>query len=211
MTSKKSKKKRQVKKEESKEKEKGRGKGEEKEPIVAYLNFPAFLTIVSSSVEVFRKETIGYLIGVKGENKFMVEYAIPYQTAESGYVHATIDMDRVSRINDILSKVSQGQGLEFVGDFHSHTVFGKSPATVVPSDTDLMSTIPGELNIICAVNMKKRAVRWYESSEGILAGTIGEYRIEIGGYYVERAGIGRKYERVDIKCPTVTGIVEERK
>lgn len=180
------------------------------QPVVAFLSFPAFLTIVSSSVEVFRKETIGYLVGVKGENKFMVEYAIPYQTAESGYVHATVDTDRVGRINEILSKVSQGQGLEFVGDFHSHTVFGKSPATVVPSNTDLMSTIPGELNIICAVNMKKRAVRWYESKRGILTGTIGEYRIEIGGYYVEQAGVGRQYERVDIKCPAVTGIVEKK-
>lgn len=198
MTSKDNKKKRRTKKEEN------------KEPIVAYLSFPAFLTIVSSSVEVFRKETIGYLVGIKGENKFMVEYAIPYQTAESGYVHATVDMDRVSRINEILSKVSQGQGLEFVGDFHSHTVFGKSPATVVPSNTDLKSTIPGELNIICAVNMKKRAVRWYENRRGILTGTIGEYRIEIGGYYVEQATIGRKYERVDMKCPAVTGIVEEK-
>ncbi len=183
---------------------------EDKKPLVAYLSFPAFLTIVSSSVEVFRKETIGYLVGVKAEDKFMVEYAIPYQTAESGYVHATVDMDRVGRINEILSKVSQGQGLEFVGDFHSHTVFGKSPATVVPSNTDLMSTIPGELNIICAVNMKKRAVRWYESDRGILTGTIGEYRIEIGGYFVEEATIGRQYDRITIKCPAVTGIVEER-
>jgi len=183
-------------------------KKEIKEPMVAYLSFPAFLTIVSSSVEVFRKETIGYLVGVKGERKYMVEYAIPYQTAESGYVHATVDMDRVSRINEILSKISQG--LEFVGDFHSHTVFGKSPATVVPSNTDLMSTIPGELNIICAVNMKKRAVRWYENDRGILAGTIGEYRIEIGGYNVEEATIGRQYQRVLIKCPAVTGIEEEK-
>jgi proteasome lid subunit RPN8/RPN11 len=185
-------------------------KEQSQEPIVAYLSFPAFLTIVSSSVEVFRKETIGYLVGIKGENKFMVEYAIPYQTAESGYVHATVDMDRVGRINEILSKVSQGQGLEFVGDFHSHTVFGKSPATVVPSNTDLKSTIPGEVNIICAVNMKKRAVRWRENARGILLGTIGEYRIEIGGYYVEEATIGRKYERVVVRCPAVTGIVEEK-
>lgn len=186
------------------------GKKEERKQLVAYLSFPAFLTIVSSSVEVFRKETIGYLVGVKAEDKFMVEYAIPYQTAESGYVHATVDMDRVGRINEILSKVSQGQGLEFVGDFHSHTAFGKSLATVVPSNTDLASTIPGELNIICAVNMKKRAVRWYESNRGILTGTIGIYRIEIGGYFVEEAVIGRQYERIVIKCPAVTGIVEEK-
>lgn len=200
----------------SKDKKKRKSKKETKkkeikeEPLTAFLSFPAFLTIVTSSVEVFRKETIGYLIGIKGENKYMVEYAIPYQTAESGYVHATVDMDRVTRINDILSSVSEGQGLEFVGDFHSHTAFGKSPATVVPSDTDLMSTIPGELNIICAVNMKKRAVRWYESDRGILVGTIGEYRIEIGGYYVEQATIGRQYQRVFVKCPAVTGIVEEK-
>jgi proteasome lid subunit RPN8/RPN11 len=183
---------------------------EMKEPVIGYLSFPAFLTIVSSSVEVFRKETIGYLVGMKGENKYMVEYAIPYQTAESGYVHATVDMDRVGRINEILSKVSEGQGLEFVGDFHSHTVFGKSPATVVPSNADLASTIPGELNIICAVNTKKRAVRWYESRRGILTGTIGEYRIEIGGYFVKEATIGRQYDRVQIKCPAVTGIFEEK-
>lgn len=196
-------------KKEAKKKETKR-KDIKEEPITAFLSFPAFLTIVTSSVEVFRKETIGYLIGVKGENKYMVEYAIPYQTAESGFVHASVDMERLNRINDILSGVSQGQGLEFVGDFHSHTMFGKSPATVVPSDTDLTSTIPGELNIICAVNMKKRAVRWYESDRGILVGTIDEYRIEIGGYYVEEATIGRQYQRVIIKCPAVTGIVEEK-
>ncbi len=193
-----------------KKKKRKRKKKVSEEPVVAFLSFPTFLTIVSSSVEVFRKETIGYLVGFKGENKYMVEYAIPYQTAESGYVHATVDMDRVGRINDILSSISQGQGLEFVGDFHSHTAFGKSPATVVPSNTDLMSTIPGELNIICAVNMKKRAVRWYENDRGILIGTIGEYRIEMGGYYVEEATIGRQYQRVLIKCPAVTGIIEEK-
>jgi proteasome lid subunit RPN8/RPN11 len=176
--------------------------------VVAYLSLPAFLTIVSSSVEVFKKETMGYLIGIKGEGKYMVEYAIPYQTTESGYVHATVDMDRVGRINEILSKVSQG--LEFVGDFHSHNVFGDSPGNVIPSDTDLMSTTPGQLNVICAVNLKKRAVRWHENKRGILAGTIGEYRIEIGGYYVEEAGVGRQYQRVIIKCPAVTGIVEPK-
>jgi hypothetical protein len=99
--------------------------------------------------------------------------------------------------------------MELIGDFHSHTVFGDSPATVIPSDTDLMSTVPGELNIICAVNFKKRAVKWHENRRGILVGTIGEYRIEIGGYYVAEACIGRQYERVAIKCPVATGIHEE--
>lgn len=173
----------------------------------AYLSLPAFLTIVSSSVEVFKRETIGYLIGIKGEDKWMVEYAIPYQTAESTYAHASIDENRVARINDILSSVSQG--IELIGDFHSHTIFGDNPATVIPSDTDLMSTIPGDLNIICAVNKKKRSVKWHETRRGILIGTIGEYRIEIGGYYIAEACIGRQYDRVIVRCPAVTGIHEE--
>lgn len=177
---------------------------ESQAPIVAFLSFPAFLTIVSSSVEVFKKETIGYLVGFKGASKFIVEYAIPYQTADHGFAHASVDMERVERINEILGNVSQG--LEYVGDFHSHTVFGDSPATVVPSNEDLRSTIPGEVNLICAVNMKKRAVRWHENNRGILIGTIGAYRIEIGGYYVEAPAIGRKYARVIVRCPPVTGI-----
>jgi hypothetical protein len=175
--------------------------------LEAFLSLPAFLTIVSSSVEVFRKETIGYLVGIKAEDKFIVEYAIPYQTAESGYVHATIDESRVARVNEILSNVSQA--LEFIGDFHSHTVFGESRATVIPSDTDLFSTVPGELNLICAVNVKKRSVDWHENKRGILTGTIGEYRIEIGGYYVDKPVVGRQYQRVLVRCPAVTGISKE--
>ena len=54
------------------------------EPIKAYLSLPSFLTIVTSSVEVFKKETIGYLVGIKGENKFMEGYRNMYP-----YIHST--------------------------------------------------------------------------------------------------------------------------
>ncbi len=177
--------------------------------IEVYLNLPAFLTIVSSSIEVFRRETIGYLVGIKGENKFIVEYAIPYQAVESGFAHATVDMARVARINEILGRLSEG--LEFIGDFHSHTVFGRNRASVIPSESDLQTTVPGKLDIICAVNTKKRSVKWYESRRGVIVGTIGEYRIEIGGHYTDRACIGKKYQRVVVKCPAVTGLIEKKK
>ncbi|MGB9720584.1 MAG: Mov34/MPN/PAD-1 family protein [bacterium] len=172
--------------------------------IEAYLNLPAFLSIVSSSIETFKKETIGYLIGVKGENKFVVEYAIPYQTADSGFAHVTLDMKRVERINQILKLLSEG--LEYIGDFHSHTVFGKARAKIIPSPEDLLTTVPGELNIICAVNSKKRSVKWYEDEKGTLVGTVGEYRIEIGAYFVKKPAVGKKYQRIKVKCPSITGI-----
>ena len=172
--------------------------------IEAYINLPAFLTIVTSAVEVFKKETIGYLIGIKGENKFVVEYAIPYQTAESGFAHATVDLKKAGKVNAILRKVSEG--LEYIGDFHSHTVFGESAARVVPSRDDLVTSVIGELNIIVAVNANKRSVKWRESDRGILVGTVGDYRIEIGGFYIAALAIGKKYQRVKIRCPAITGL-----
>jgi len=172
--------------------------------IEAYLNLPAFLTIVTSAVEVFKKETIGYLIGIKGENKFVVEYAIPYQTAESGFAHATVDLKKAEKVNAILRKISEG--LEYIGDFHSHTVFGASAAKVVPSRDDLVTSVIGELNIIVAVNANKRSVKWHESDRGILVGTVGDYRIEIGGSYIAALAIGKKYQRVKIRCPAITGL-----
>uniref|UniRef100_A0A7C4TCV5 JAB domain-containing protein n=1 Tax=candidate division WOR-3 bacterium TaxID=2052148 RepID=A0A7C4TCV5_UNCW3 len=175
-----------------------------KDPIEAYLNLPAFLAIVSASIEAFKKETLGYLIGVKGENKFIVEYAIPYQTAESGFAHVEIDIKRMERVNEILHQLSEG--LEYIGDFHSHTIFGNTRAKIVPSDEDLLTSVAGELNIICAVNTKGRSVKWYENKRGTLVGTISDYRIEIGGFYVPRPVIGRKYKRVKVRCPAITGI-----
>jgi hypothetical protein len=178
--------------------------GDRQKRIEAYLSLSAFLTIVSSSVEVFRRETIGYLIGFRGNRKFMVEHAIPYQTAESTPTHATPAPDRVARINEILAELSHGY--EYIGDFHSHTVYRDLPGTVIPSGTDLASTVPGELSIICSVNFKKKSVGWRENHRGILTGTVGEYRIQIGGYYFAKAHIGRNYQRVLIKCPSLTGI-----
>ncbi len=172
--------------------------------IEAYLNLPAFLAIVSSSVEAFKKETIGYLIGIKGENKFIVEYAIPYQTAESGFAHVAIDLKRVERVNKILTRLSEG--LEYIGDFHSHTIFGNVPAKITPSTEDLITSVAGELNLICAVNTKRRTVKWYEDRRGILVGTIDDYRIEIGGFYVPKPAIGRRYQRVKVRCPAITGL-----
>ncbi len=172
--------------------------------IEVYLSLPAFLSIVSSSIETFKKETIGYLIGIKGESKFLVEYAIPYQTADSSFAHVTLDMKRVERVNEILRLLSEG--LEYIGDFHSHTIFGNARAKIIPSPEDLLTTVPGEVNIICAVNPKQRSVKWYENKRGVLIGTVDQYRIEIGGYFVEKPMIGSKYHRVKIKCPSVTGI-----
>ncbi|MEO0225697.1 MAG: Mov34/MPN/PAD-1 family protein [candidate division WOR-3 bacterium] len=171
--------------------------------IECFINPPAFTAIVTSVVEVYAKETIGFLVGVRGENKFIIEYAIPYQTADVGYTHAEVDWKRAERVNEVLKLV--GEGLEFIGDFHSHTQFGQSLADIKPSPTDLISTKEGEIYLIIAVNRRKRAQPWREHPDRTISGTIRDYHIKIGGYTVIKMGF-KSYRKVKIRCPAVTGL-----
>jgi hypothetical protein len=107
---------------------------------------------------------------------------------ESTPTHATPDENRVLRINEILAKLSQG--FEYIGDFHSHTAVKKLPATVLPSGIDPVSSVPGELSITCSVNLKKKSVACLENHRGILTGTGGKYRIEIGAIILLKPALG---------------------
>lgn len=176
--------------------------------IECYINPPAFLAIATSAVEVFAKETIGFLVGIKAENKFIVEYAIPYQTADVGYTHAEVDLKRAERVNEVLKLV--GEGLEFVGDFHSHTQFGQTKGEAKPSPTDLVLTREGEVYLIIAVNARKRSQSWREHNDGTISGTIWGYHLKISGYTILKIGF-QGYRKVRIRCPAVTGLPPEEK
>ncbi len=176
--------------------------------IECYINSPAFLAIVTSVIEAFAKETIGFLVGIRGENKFIIEYAIPYQTADIGYTHAEVDWKRAERVNEVIKLT--GMGFEFVGDFHSHTQFGQTKAKVKPSSNDLISTKENEVYIIIAINTRKKSQPWREHSDGSISGTIRGYHLKIGGYTIIKAGF-RGARKVRIRCPAVTGLPPEEK
>ena len=50
--------------------------------IEIFLSPTAFLSISVAAAEVFPKETIGLLIGLRSEMRVWVEYAVPMQTVE---------------------------------------------------------------------------------------------------------------------------------
>ncbi|RKX71435.1 hypothetical protein DRP53_01640 [candidate division WOR-3 bacterium] len=168
--------------------------------IETYIKIPALVAMVSSSVEVFHQETLGYLLGHRTETGFVVEYAIPFQTVERGYAHATINEARIDRIVRMLEPLHID--VKLIGAFHSHTQFGEMRADPIPSDTDLYNMVPGYLHLIVAVNHKKKDQPWKENQDETISGTIDIYHLKIGGYVVPEPGW--KYRKVKLRMPSLT-------
>ncbi len=164
-----------------------------------YIKERAFLAMLLSVVEVYRRETLGLLLGYRGENRFFVEYAIPFQTAEKKFSWSAPKASAVSRMTDIIRNMS----IDVIGDYHSHTQFRGEMARAIPSGEDIADMQKGNVHIILAVNPRKKTVRWKENADGSISGTISSYHIRISA----ATPVGEyKYKRVKIICPSATGL-----
>ena len=159
----------------------------------------AFLSMILSSIEVYRHETLGLLLGYKSMNGFVVEYGIPYQTAVKGYSWVAPKSMSSKRIESILKCIP----INVIGDFHSHTQWGDSKAKAVPSGDDIADMESDKVYLIVAVNDKTKDKTWYHTKKGTIRGTLGEYAIELGAHIL--AG-KNKWKPVKIICPSATGL-----
>jgi len=164
-----------------------------------YIKERAFFAIILSVVEVYRRETLGLLLGYRGENKFFVEYAIPSQTAEREFSWTEPKMRAVARMTKIIENMS----IEIIGDYHSHTDFRGDRGRAIPSGEDVADMRSGNVHIIVAVNPKLKSKKWRQNNDGTISGTISDYHIRISATTL----IGEyKYKRVRIVCPSATGL-----
>jgi len=62
-----------------------------------FLSEAAFMGLVLSSIEVYKKECLGLLLGYKLEDRYIVEYSVAYQSAKS-MVHLKVFQNRVPLI-----------------------------------------------------------------------------------------------------------------
>ncbi len=167
--------------------------------ITCHLKERAFLAMVFSSIEVYKHETLGLLLGFKGENSFAIEYAIPYQTAVKGYSWVSPKPQAAEK----MTKVLENMAIDVIGDYHSHTQYGEDRATTRPSGDDIADMEKGKLYITVAVNDKTRKKRWITKKNGNIRGTIGDYDVELGAVV---AYGNHRYKRVKIICPSATGL-----
>lgn len=160
-----------------------------------WIGKQAFLSIVVSSIEVYKKEAFGLLLGRKHKENYLIKYAINLQSVRRNYDYIIIDKNRIRRINESLSSIMKQN---FVGDFHSHA---DGPAK--PSKTDIreMKKEPGMVYILVIVK-KKKGEKWKHETDRSLSGPVGKYFVHMKAYEVKEG----KVEKVKIRCPYIRNI-----
>ena len=167
-----------------------------------FISEKAFISLILSSVEVYKNECIGSLYGHEGEERFTVEFAIPYQTAKRKPTEVEPIYHRESRVLDLLDDISP---LDHVGYFHSHCQRGDVNASEILSGPDKESMSPGQIEIIVTLNDSKRWIPWNMSGK-VLAGSLRDYRFRIAAYM--KNAESEKIQKCRVLCPYAVGINE---
>ncbi len=154
--------------------------------------------VILSSVEVYKKECHGALLGMQTRGLIAVEYAIPFQAAERKYAEVTPNWRRELRVNEVIPKLVH---LQKLGYFHSHPRFGDSRGAAELSEFDKDYMQETEIEVVVAINDSKKSAKWKESRKG-LVGTLGKYHIRVAGFYKKKGGEIRNYR---IMCPYAIG------
>ena len=171
--------------------------------MIAYVSQSAFWGLLISAVEVYKRECFGLIIGYRDrkgpDQRYIIEHAVPYQSA--GRRHRTVVNNPRAhrRIERFLRSIPQ---MSVIGDFHSHTMWGYSRAASHPSDTDLEGMTPENVYIIVSINDRLREVPFNYNDDGSLSGTTDDHYFRLTAYAVTSGGEPR---RMPILCPYAIG------
>ena len=149
-------------------------------PMKVYLSENAFMGLLLSSAEVFKKESLGYLLGYRLYDRIIVEYAFSLQSAKRkrrGVIFHRRDQKK------ILSILSNFAKLEIVGDFHSHTPYGNAKGIAMPSPEDIKAMEKENLYLIIAINEGLTSRSWKENKDRSISGSMGSFFFKISAYF----------------------------
>lgn len=164
-----------------------------------YLSENAFLDLLLSSAEVYKKECLGFLLGYKLEDRFIVEHAFSVQTANRRHKGVVFNKKNHKKIEPILARFNK---LQKIGDFHSHTQFGSNKGLPIPSSEDIKEMMPGHIYLIVAINNNEKTMPWGENRDGTISGSIGDFFFKISAHFLN--GLNA-VKRAKIHCPFPPG------
>ncbi len=177
--------------------------------MITYISQNAFWGLLISAVEVYKRECFGLLIGYRDRSSsgemYIVEHALPFQTAGRRHKGVVSNPRAHRRIERFLESIPQ---LSVIGDFHSHTMWGYNRAASRPSDTDLQGMAPENVYIILSVNDRLRVVPWSYNDDGSLSGTTDDHYFRLTAYIVGASG---EHRRTPILCPYALGFGTTRR
>ena len=137
----------------------------------------AFVGLMASCVEVYRKEAFGIIFGYKSGKKYMVKEILPFQTAKRGYTSASLKPSKEKALNEVLACMSKDS---IIGDYHSHP--GEVYDTLSGEDVyDIVRRKRDYLSLLVSIKLTNRYRKWKSTKNG-LTGTLGKYYIKIKAY-----------------------------
>lgn len=165
-----------------------------------YLSENAFVDVLLSSAEVYRKECLGFLLGYRLEDRFIVEHAFSFQTANRRHKTVVVHEKNHKKIEPILNRLDRQQ---IIGDFHSHTQFGSTKGLPVPSGEDIAGMTQDQIYLIVAINNNEKTVGWGENRDGTISGSVGDVFFKVSAYFIK----GKSAKRAKIHCPFPPGFL----
>ena len=164
-----------------------------------YLSENAFIDLLLSSAEVYKSECLGFLLGYKLEDRFIIEHAFSLQTA-SRKPKGVKSPDRSHKqIEPILARLGR---LQIIGDFHSHTQFGENKGLPNPSQEDIDGMTTGDVYVIVAINNNMKTRPWAENRDSTISGSVDNFFFKISAYFINGRASVRKAK---IHCPFPPG------
>jgi proteasome lid subunit RPN8/RPN11 len=169
-----------------------------------YLSENAFVGLLVSTVEVYRRECFGILLGHRETDRIMVDFVVPYQSANRKFQEVHMDWQRSQRVAEAVRATSRW---ELVGDYHSHPMYGDKKATTRLSRTDVQDFKQDGTSIIVAINDAHRTQRWGYVKGGLISGSINGYSIRMAAYHKN----GEAISRVPLVSPYAIGFMAQTK
>ena len=169
-----------------------------------YLSENAFVGLLVSTVEVYRRECFGILLGHREPERIMVDFVVPYQSARRKFQEVHMDWQRGQRVEEAVRATSRW---ELVGDYHSHPMYGGKKGTTRLSRADVVDFKDGGTSILVAINDGHRRQRWGYVRGGLIAGSINGYLIRVAAYHKN----GQAIMRVPLVCPYAAGFTAKAK
>jgi len=163
--------------------------------VRVYISENAFIDILISSAEVYKKECLGFLLGYKLEDRFIVEHAFSVQTANRKHKGVVYNQKNHKKIEQILLRFDK---LQIIGDFHSHTQFGPTKGLPIPSEEDISGMILDRIYLIAAINNNEKTMPWGENRDGTISGSVSDFFFKISAHFLNG---NSSVKRATIHCP----------